>query len=110
MPGADQRFEVFHWLTWERAGVRNIDRGLSAGNTRRWVGRAYRACWVARPSSNPDLTALAQQRPTAILEAMLQTLRAARWSGYVRSDVDLPVLADPRDRRDQRRGRIRGHP
>ena len=25
---------------------------------------------------------------------MLQTLRAARWSGYLRSDVDLPVLAD----------------
>lgn len=46
------------------------------------------------PSSNHELTALAQQRPTAILEAMLQTLRAARWSGYVRSDVDLPVLAD----------------
>jgi AcrR family transcriptional regulator len=46
------------------------------------------------PSSNPELTALAQQRPTAILEAMLQTLRAARWSGYLRSDIDLPVLAD----------------
>ncbi|HKP40378.1 TetR/AcrR family transcriptional regulator [Mycobacterium sp.] len=46
------------------------------------------------PSSNPELTGLAQQRPTAILEAMLQTLRAARWSGYLRSDVDLPVLAD----------------
>ena len=25
---------------------------------------------------------------------MLQTLRAARWSGYLKSDVDLPVLAD----------------
>ncbi|KUH99028.1 TetR/AcrR family transcriptional regulator [Mycobacterium sp. IS-3022] len=46
------------------------------------------------PSSNPELTALARQRPTAILQAMLQTLRAARWSGYVRADVDLPVLAD----------------
>jgi AcrR family transcriptional regulator len=46
------------------------------------------------PSSNPELTALAQQRPTAILEAMLQTLRAARWSGYLRSDIELPVLAD----------------
>lgn len=46
------------------------------------------------PSSNPELTALARQRPTAILEAMVQTLRAARWSGYVRSDVDLPILAD----------------
>jgi AcrR family transcriptional regulator len=46
------------------------------------------------PSSNAELTSLARQRPTAILEAMLQTLRAARWSGYLRSDVDLPVLAD----------------
>jgi AcrR family transcriptional regulator len=46
------------------------------------------------PSSNPELTSLAQQRPTAILQAMVQTLRAARWSGYLRPDVDLPVLAD----------------
>jgi AcrR family transcriptional regulator len=45
-------------------------------------------------SSNPDLANLAQRRPTAILQAMLQTLRAARWSGYLRSDVDLPVLSD----------------
>jgi AcrR family transcriptional regulator len=46
------------------------------------------------PSSNPELTALAQRRPTAVLQAMLQTLRAARWSGYLRSDVDLSVLSD----------------
>jgi AcrR family transcriptional regulator len=46
------------------------------------------------PTSNPELAALAQQRPAAILEAMVQTLRAARWSGYLRADVDLPVLAD----------------
>ena len=46
------------------------------------------------PTPNPELAALAQQRPTAILEAMVQTLRAARWSGYLRPDVDLPVLAD----------------
>jgi AcrR family transcriptional regulator len=46
------------------------------------------------PTSNPDLVALAQRRPNAILQAMLQTLRAARWSGYLRPDVDLPVLAD----------------
>ena len=25
---------------------------------------------------------------------MLQALRAGRWSGYIRSDVDLPTLAD----------------
>jgi AcrR family transcriptional regulator len=46
------------------------------------------------PSSNPELTMLAQRRPTALLQAMLQTLRAARWSGYLRSDVDLAVLSD----------------
>jgi AcrR family transcriptional regulator len=46
------------------------------------------------PTSNPELAALSRQRPTAILEAMVQTLRAARWSGYLRADVDLPVLAD----------------
>ena len=46
------------------------------------------------PTSNPELTTLAQQRPTAMLQAMLQTLRAARWSGYLRSDVGLPILAD----------------
>jgi AcrR family transcriptional regulator len=46
------------------------------------------------PASNPELAALAQQRPTAILQAMLQTLRAARWSGYIRPDVELSVLAD----------------
>ena len=44
------------------------------------------------PSSNPELVALAQRRPTAVLQAMLQTLRAARWSGYIRSDIDLNVL------------------
>ncbi len=46
------------------------------------------------PSSNPELVALAQRRPTAVLQAMLQTLRAARWSGYIRSDIDLNVLSD----------------
>jgi AcrR family transcriptional regulator len=46
------------------------------------------------PSSNPELTELARRRPAAVIEAMVQTLRAARWGGYLRSDVDLPVLAD----------------
>ncbi|MBV9092245.1 MAG: TetR/AcrR family transcriptional regulator [Mycobacteriaceae bacterium] len=46
------------------------------------------------PSTSPELTGLAQRRPTAIIEAMLQTLRAGRWSGYIGSDIDLPTLAD----------------
>lgn len=46
------------------------------------------------PSSTHELTALAARRPTALLQAMLETLRATRWSGYLRPDVDLTVLAD----------------
>ena len=46
------------------------------------------------PSSNPDLIEWTQHRPTTILEAVYQTLRAGRWGGYVRSDLDLRVLAD----------------
>ncbi|MED5813330.1 TetR/AcrR family transcriptional regulator [Mycolicibacterium sp. 050232] len=55
---------------------------------------ALQMSFYESPSSNPDLVALAQRRPTAMLEAMQQTLRAARWGGYLRSDVDLAVLAD----------------
>ncbi|OBF28490.1 TetR/AcrR family transcriptional regulator [Mycobacterium sp. ACS4331] len=69
------------------------------------LGAAIARCAVAHraalqmsfyesPNPNPELTELAQLRPTATLEAMLQTLRTARWSGYLRSDVDLPILAD----------------
>jgi AcrR family transcriptional regulator len=46
------------------------------------------------PSSNPELVQLVQRPPTAIQQAMLQTLRAGRWSGYIRADIDLPTLAD----------------
>lgn len=55
---------------------------------------ALQMSFYESPSSNPELVELARRRPAAPLEAMLQTLRAARWSGYLRSDVDLPVLAD----------------
>ncbi|MBV9514813.1 MAG: TetR/AcrR family transcriptional regulator [Mycobacteriaceae bacterium] len=46
------------------------------------------------PSSNPELVGLLQKPPTAVGQAMLQTLRAARWSGFIRGDIDLPTLAD----------------
>lgn len=46
------------------------------------------------PSTDPELMKLTQQRSTAIQEAMLQTLRASRWSGYIKTDIDLPILAD----------------
>jgi AcrR family transcriptional regulator len=46
------------------------------------------------PSADPQLIKLTRQQPNAIQEAMLQTLRAGRWSGYIKPDVDLPTLAD----------------
>jgi AcrR family transcriptional regulator len=46
------------------------------------------------PSADPELMELTRHRPTKITEAMLQALRAGRWSGYIRSDVDLPTIAD----------------
>jgi AcrR family transcriptional regulator len=45
------------------------------------------------PSADAELMQRAQQ-PSAIHEAMLQTLRAGRWSGYIKPDIDLPTLAD----------------
>jgi len=69
------------------------------------LGTAIARCAVAHraaiqismyetPSSNPELIKWTQHRPAAVLEAMYQTLRAGRWAGYIRSDVDLRVLAD----------------
>ncbi len=46
------------------------------------------------PSADPELMELTRRRPAAIQTAMLQLLRAGRWSGYIRSDLDLPTLAD----------------
>ncbi len=46
------------------------------------------------PSSDPQLVALTKQRPAGIQSAMLQLLRAGRWSGYIRPEMDLPILAD----------------
>jgi AcrR family transcriptional regulator len=55
---------------------------------------ALQMSFYEAPSANPELVALLQNPPTAVQEAMLQTLRAARWSGFIRSDIDLPTLAD----------------
>lgn len=46
------------------------------------------------PSNDPELIELTSRQPTKIQAAMLQTLRAGRWSGDIRSDIDLPTLAD----------------
>lgn len=46
------------------------------------------------PSSDPELIELTKRRPAGLQSAMLQLLRAGRWSGYIRPDMDLPTLAD----------------
>lgn len=46
------------------------------------------------PSTDPELTELMHRPPSAIYAAMLQALRVAKWSGYLRPDLDLPTLAD----------------
>lgn len=75
-----------------------FDRLVDLGSTIAQCAVTHRAAlqmtFYEFPSSDPDLTALAQQRPTAILQATLQTLRAARWSGYIAPHVDISVLAD----------------
>jgi len=45
-------------------------------------------------SANQELAELAQRPPRAVQLAMRATLRAGRWSGYIRPDIDLPTLAD----------------
>jgi AcrR family transcriptional regulator len=73
---------------------RIVDLGSAIAQCAVTHGAALQMTFYEGPTSNPELAEAAQERPTAILEAMVQTLRAARWSGYLRSDVDLPVLAD----------------
>jgi AcrR family transcriptional regulator len=46
------------------------------------------------PTANSELRALAQRPPTAVRDAMLQTLEAGSSSGGIRTDVHLPMLAD----------------
>ncbi|MDO3636692.1 TetR/AcrR family transcriptional regulator [Mycolicibacterium arseniciresistens] len=69
------------------------------------LGRAIARCAVEHraalqmsffegPSNDPELRELTTLAPSKIQAAMLQTLRAGRWSGEIRSDVDLPTLAD----------------
>jgi AcrR family transcriptional regulator len=55
---------------------------------------ALQMSFYEAPSANAELVELLQHPPTAVQDAMLQTLRAGRWSGYVRPDMDLPTLAD----------------
>ncbi|MCV7382413.1 TetR/AcrR family transcriptional regulator [Mycolicibacter longobardus] len=69
------------------------------------LGRAIARCAVEHraalqmsffegPSADPELMELTRRKPAAVQAAMLQILRAGRWSSYIRPELDLPTLAD----------------
>ncbi|OIN81104.1 TetR/AcrR family transcriptional regulator [Mycobacterium malmoense] len=76
------------------AAEKIVKLGSAIANCAVQHGAALQMSFYEGPSADPELIKLTQQRPTAIQEAMLQTLRAARWSGYIKPDIDLPMLAD----------------
>lgn len=71
-----------------------IELGSAIANCAVEHRAALQMSFYEGPGTDPELTKLTQQRPVAIQEAMLQTLRAGRWSGYIKTDIDLPTLAD----------------
>jgi AcrR family transcriptional regulator len=71
-----------------------IKLGTAIANCAVHHGAALQMSFYEGPSADPELMKLTQQPPTAIQQAMLQTLRAGRWSGYIKPDIDLPTLAD----------------
>ncbi|MGD1170438.1 TetR/AcrR family transcriptional regulator [Mycobacterium seoulense] len=71
-----------------------VELGSAIANCAVQHRAALQMSFYEGPSTDPELMKLTQQRPVAIQEAMLQTLRAGRWSGYIKPDIDLPTLAD----------------
>ncbi|MCV7100672.1 TetR/AcrR family transcriptional regulator [Mycobacterium palustre] len=71
-----------------------VELGKAIANCAVRHGAALQMSFYEGPSADPQLMKLTQRQPGAIQEAMLQTLRAGRWSGYIKPDIDLPTLAD----------------
>jgi AcrR family transcriptional regulator len=83
----------------DQAGSRSVaDKIVELGSAIARCAVQHRAAlqmsFYEAPSANPELVELLQNPPTAVQQAMLQTLRAGRWSGFIRSEIDLPTLAD----------------
>jgi AcrR family transcriptional regulator len=76
------------------ASEKIIELGSAIANCAVRHGAALQMSFYEGPSADPELIKLTRQQPLAIQEAMLQTLRAGRWSGYIKADIDLPTLAD----------------
>jgi AcrR family transcriptional regulator len=71
-----------------------VELGRAIANCAVRHGAALQMSFYEGPNDDPELMKLMQQAPSAVREAMLQTLRAGRWSGYIKPDIDLPTLAD----------------
>jgi AcrR family transcriptional regulator len=76
------------------ASEKIIELGSAIANCAVQHRAALQMSFYEGPSPDPELMKLTQQQPMAIQEAMLQTLRAGRWSGYIKPEIDLPILAD----------------
>ncbi|HZQ32163.1 MAG TPA: TetR/AcrR family transcriptional regulator [Mycobacterium sp.] len=76
------------------ASEKIIDLGVAIARCAVKHRAALQMSFYEAPSSNRELVKLLQERPTGVQQAMLQTLRAGRWGGYIRPDIDLPTLAD----------------
>jgi AcrR family transcriptional regulator len=76
------------------ASEKIIELGSAIANCAVQHRAALQMSFYEGPSADPELMKLTQQQPMAIQEAMLQTLRAGRWSGYIKPEIDLPILAD----------------
>jgi AcrR family transcriptional regulator len=76
------------------ASEKIIELGSAIANCAVRHGAALQMSFYEGPSADPELMKLTRQQPFAIQEAMLQTLRAGRWGGYIKADIDLPTLAD----------------
>lgn len=76
------------------AGEVIVELGSEIANCAVAHRAALQMSFYEAPSANPDLVQLLREPPTSVQRAMLQALRAGRWSGYIRGDLDLATLAD----------------
>ncbi|SPM31144.1 TetR/AcrR family transcriptional regulator [Mycobacterium terramassiliense] len=76
------------------ASEKIVELGSAIAHCAARHGAALQMSFYEGPNDDPELMKLTREAPNAVQEAMLQTLRAGRWSGYIKPDIDLPTLAD----------------
>ncbi|OBF57052.1 TetR family transcriptional regulator [Mycobacterium sp. 852002-50816_SCH5313054-b] len=76
------------------ASEKIVELGKAIANCAVRHGAALQMSFYEGPNDDPELMKLTREAPDAVQEAMLQTLRAGKWSGYIKPDIDLPTLAD----------------